>query len=127
MSIAVDQQQTPQNPPQGVPTWDLVRMDLDARRRRQERPTPVLDAVYEEAGERDRMGREKYGVPLMTNNGRDSLVDAYQESMDLAVYLRNFAAEAGSFPSDITPRQLYDDAVFLMLRLRALIFKRDGR
>jgi hypothetical protein len=39
--------------------------------------------------DRDRIGREKYGTPLQPHNGRDSLVDAYQEALDLCVYLRN--------------------------------------
>ena len=34
-------------------------------------------------------GLEKYGTLLQHDNGRDHLVDAYQEVLDLAVYLRN--------------------------------------
>ena len=34
------------------------------------------------------MGIEKYGTVLQPNNGRNALVDAYQEALDLAVYLR---------------------------------------
>jgi len=37
--------------------------------------------------ERDRIGRERYGVPLRVWNGRDALADAYQEALDLVVYL----------------------------------------
>jgi hypothetical protein len=37
---------------------------------------------------RDDMGRRKYGVPLQPHNGRDALKDAYEEALDLAVYLR---------------------------------------
>lgn len=32
-------------------------------------------------------GLETYGVPLQPNNGRDSLIDAYQELLDALVYL----------------------------------------
>lgn len=38
--------------------------------------------------ERDRMGRAKYGVPLVAWNGRDAVVDAMQEALDLVVYLQ---------------------------------------
>ena len=38
--------------------------------------------------ERSNVGIQRYGVPLQANNGRDMLVDAYQEALDLAVYLR---------------------------------------
>lgn len=37
---------------------------------------------------RAQMGREKYGTYLLTNNGRNALVDAYQEALDMIVYLR---------------------------------------
>ena len=33
-------------------------------------------------------GIERYGTPVQPFNGRDSLVDAYQEALDLVVYLR---------------------------------------
>lgn len=36
---------------------------------------------------RDALGRERYGVPLTVWNGRDALADAYQEALDLVVYL----------------------------------------
>lgn len=55
-------------------------------------PTPgdvaVWDLVIRDMRDRDNIGRERYGTPLQTNNGRDGLVDAYQEVLDLAVYLR---------------------------------------
>lgn len=34
-------------------------------------------------------GIARYGTPLQPDNGRDHLVDAYQEALDLCVYLRN--------------------------------------
>lgn len=37
---------------------------------------------------RDRMGTVKYGQRLTPGDGLDSLHDAYQEALDLAVYLR---------------------------------------
>jgi hypothetical protein len=39
------------------------------------------------------MGRRKYGTALEANNGRDALMDAYQEALDLAMYLRQAIAE----------------------------------
>lgn len=61
---------TPQPPPKpgtAAPTWELVIADMKAR---------------------DDFGRAKYGTPLRSDNGRDHLVDAYQEALDLCVYLR---------------------------------------
>jgi hypothetical protein len=54
---------------------------------------PVWDLVIADMRERDRVGRERYGVPLQAGNGRDALRDAYEESLDLAVYLRQALAE----------------------------------
>lgn len=54
---------------------------------------PIWELVVEDMKERDRVGRERYGTPLQANNGRDALVDAYHESLDLAVYLRQAIEE----------------------------------
>lgn len=48
----------------------------------------VWGLVMKDMVDRDQTGRERYGVPLQGHNGRDALVDAYQEALDLAVYLR---------------------------------------
>ncbi len=50
--------------------------------------TPVWELVIADMEERNRIGTEKYGTPLQAHNGRDALVDAYQEGLDLVVYLR---------------------------------------
>lgn len=61
-------------PTAGIPIWDLVIGDMRAR---------------------DHAGRAKYRTPLQANNGRDALVDAYQEALDLVVYLRQAIEERG--------------------------------
>jgi hypothetical protein len=43
--------------------------------------------ILNDMRQRDAMGRERYGVPLTADNGRNHLVDAYQEALDLLVYL----------------------------------------
>lgn len=57
---------------------------------------PVWDLVIADMKERDQVGRERYGTPLQANNGRDPLVDAYQEALDLVVYLRQAIEERKS-------------------------------
>lgn len=44
--------------------------------------------VLKDMEERRLHGIAKYGVPVQPDNGRDHLVDAYQEALDLCVYLR---------------------------------------
>lgn len=56
-------------------------------------PTPndkpaVWALVMQDMAERDQFGLDKYGTRLQPFNGRDALVDAYQEALDLVVYLR---------------------------------------
>jgi hypothetical protein len=48
----------------------------------------VWDLVIDDMRERDLLGRAKYGTPLQPHNGRQSLIDAYQEALDQVVYLR---------------------------------------
>lgn len=55
--------------------------------------TPIWELVIADMRERDNVGRSRYGTPLQANNGRDALVDAYQEALDLAVYLRQAIEE----------------------------------
>ncbi len=67
MSDSLVEHQPPPKPNAGPPVWDLVIQDMR---------------------DRDLVGRERYGTPLQPHNGRDALVDAYQEVLDAAVYLR---------------------------------------
>jgi len=48
----------------------------------------VWDLVLHDIKERDEVGTSKYGTRLQPFNGRDVLKDAYQEALDLVVYLR---------------------------------------
>ena len=47
----------------------------------------VLDLVLADLTARAEVGREKYGTYLRAGNGRDALMDAYQEALDLCMYL----------------------------------------
>ena len=65
-----------------------------------EQPSPtvndrpaVWDLVMADMASRDRVGESRYGTRLQPDNGRDSLTDAYQEALDLAVYLRSVIFE----------------------------------
>lgn len=45
-------------------------------------------------------GKQKYGTVLQADNGRDSLMDAYQEAIDLVMYLRQAIAEREAAKSE---------------------------
>jgi hypothetical protein len=44
--------------------------------------------VREDLEKRERLGVERYGTALYPRNGRDALLDAYEEALDLACYLK---------------------------------------
>lgn len=50
--------------------------------------TRVLDYVLADLKSRAEMGKQKYGHYLETNNGRNALQDAYEEALDMCMYLK---------------------------------------
>ncbi len=53
----------------------------------------VVKYVLEDLRKRREMGIEKYGTELQTHNGRMALWDAYQEMLDMVIYLRQYILE----------------------------------
>lgn len=72
---------------------------------------PIWDLVVEDMQARDHVGRERYGTPLQAGNGRDALVDAYQEALDLVVYLRQAIEERGGRVEPPAPRTVEATAI----------------
>ena len=123
------------------PVWDIVIEHVTLRRDENAYgSTGVVDRVIDDMRERDAVGRQRYGVPLTSGNGRDSLVDAYQECQDAIVYMAAFLDEHGVGPatplenvSDCRLRwqlhcvqQLLAAQVRGLVQLRALIEERDA-
>lgn len=54
---------------------------------------PLWELVIEDMKERDQVGRERYGTPLQVGNGRNPAQDAYEESLDQTVYLKQLVIE----------------------------------
>lgn len=65
------------------PVWQLVLADIDLR---------------------NLLGIERYGTPLQAFNGRNAVLDAYQEALDNIVYLRQAVEEW------LTYRELLNEA-----------------
>jgi hypothetical protein len=63
---------TPESTPGKTDIWPLVLADIEAR----------VEA-----------GQAKYGPVLQSHNGHDALMDAYQEAIDLVLYLRQLIEE----------------------------------
>jgi len=58
-----------------------------------ERPS-IQSLVRQDLVEREQVGIQRYGTALQAHNGRDALVDAYQEALDLACYVRQAIEES---------------------------------
>jgi hypothetical protein len=56
----------------------------------------VQDAVMADIEARKQVGIQRYGTVLQPHNGRDALRDAYEESIDLALYLKQALIERES-------------------------------
>jgi hypothetical protein len=57
-----------------------------------ERPC-IQDLVIADMAERKRLGIQRYGTALQPHNGRDALVDMYQEDLDRVMYARQLIEE----------------------------------
>lgn len=72
-------------------------MSIHANTSSQPAPSPgrqsITDAVIEDMLQRREQGTKKYGTELQSHNGRDALVDAYQEALDLVMYLKQAILE----------------------------------
>lgn len=104
---------TPQPPPtpsSNTPVWDLVLTDV------QDFTGPGWDLVRADMHERDVTCARKYGCHLTAGNGRVALIDAYQEGLDLIVYLRQ---DMEDHPGD-------KDAIVVLYR-EALLIARAAR
>lgn len=53
----------------------------------------IQDLVILDLQARMALGIERYGTLLQANNGRDALLDAYEEAMDLTIYLKQCLVE----------------------------------
>ena len=84
----------------------------------------VWDLVIADMQARDAEGRRKYLVPLQPMNGRNALIDAYQEILDLAAYVRQTMEELRMLGDDIRTIQAVahknGDAVMILVMEKLL-------
>lgn len=82
------------NLPPTVPTGVVPRLNHTEQPKPKKNDEPaVWPLVMVDMAMRDQLGQKRYGVSLQPHNGRDSLRDAYEEALDLAVYLRTVMYE----------------------------------
>lgn len=125
------------------PAWDIV-IEYVAKRRDENAygsTVAVVDHVIADMRDRDAIGRQRYGVPLTAGNGRDHLIDAYQEQCDACAYLVAQLDEHGVGPASLLDedridcklrwhlhcvQQLFAEQVRALIQLRALIEERSS-
>lgn len=70
------------------------------KEREGDQPLPIVNEspsiqsmVVADIQEREKVGIKRYGTALQPFNGRDALRDAYEEAVDLAMYLKQIVVE----------------------------------
>lgn len=80
-------------------TGTFVEDETRAAAKQEPDPKPgrkdVLPEVLADLQARSDFGIRKYGTPLQSHNGRDALMDSYQEALDLVMYLKQAIMERG--------------------------------
>lgn len=107
----------------GTALWPMIVEELEREARACDKPVYALVAA--DARARHEFGMAKYGVPLVSDNGRDHLADAYQEALDCVVYMRAARESSGEVDGPLSDlyRTLLEDAV----DVRGALFARDGK
>ena len=85
MSVPAATYQPPPKPGTRI-VLDAVLLEFDAQ-------DPEDHRIMTDLVARAEFGKVKHGTYLMTHNGRDALMDAYQELLDGLMYLRQHELE----------------------------------
>lgn len=125
MAKSLNQPEPPPKAITGPKIWDLVIEDISYMH-----DSGVNQLMIAEARERDAQGEKKYGVALRAFDGRDSMIDAYQEVMDLVVYLKKAVIEAThrKAPKEVTRvfEDHYINALLQWGKMRKTIYARTN-
>lgn len=82
----------------------------------------ITDLLVADLLDRDAIGVERYGTRLKPDNGRDALVDAYQEQLDGLKYARQALWEKGE-----RNRVIFEISWALAALTRRTLYERDGK
>ncbi len=126
MTSVTDPQPPPRRNAVGVSMHDLVIQDILSRDPRWDvsvgKARRIRDQVADDLLARKVFGLRKYHTILQVDNDRNFLVDAYQEALDLSVYLRGYLLERDEDSLEwMIAFETYDDIVGHLTRLRRLL------
>jgi hypothetical protein len=86
------------------------KVKIEDQPRPEGRGADITPLVIADLKQRSELGKKRYGEKLKAFNGRNALVDAYQEALDLVQYLRQALEEqdAGVGLSANYMRRMYE-------------------
>lgn len=86
-------------------------------------PGLLVCQVADDMMERHTVGMKRYGTALQANNGRNPLVDAYQELLDAAVYLKQACIECDTaeLGDSLLLQRMYENVLTEAISLRAVM------
>lgn len=87
---------------------------------------PVWKMVMSDMSERNMQGVDKYKTELQSFNGRNSIIDAYQEVLDMSAYLRQHIEERNvimAFLKKLSKTTTYDRLVNCAWEAEQLLIK----
>ena len=139
--IERDRRATPARPQASDrrPTWEIVIAYVEQLQRDSTYISlgvgeSVLPLVIVDMHARDAVGLQRYGIPLTSGDGRDHLIEAYEEMLDASVYLTNELHGHGvelttqiteeAFPDRDQRWYLHDVQQLCTTQIRALIHLR---
>ncbi len=94
--------------PMEKPMSDVTRPQQDPKPGR----TAITPLVIADLEARRQQGIAKYGTELKSSNGRDALQDAYEESLDQCMYLRQELEQRAERVARLVSAQLQQDVDF---------------
>ena len=103
--------------------WPIVMADLiqEIAANRITVMSAVAVEVLDDMKQRHEFGLKKYGTPLQPFNGRDPLVDAYQEMLDACVYLRQWMQESKASGMYAAIAQMYTGTLKQVCAMRVVM------
>lgn len=135
-----DRRDSTPRPQASSPTWEIVIAYVEQLQRDSTHISlgvgeNVLPLVIVDMHARDAVGLQRYGIPLTSgDDGRDRLIEAYEEMLDASVYLTNELDKHGvelttqiteeAFPDKAQRWYLHDVQQLCTTQIRALIHLR---
>jgi hypothetical protein len=106
------------------PTWELINEEYRKELHSQE-SFPFWEEIERLFIDRDNFGRNKYGMPLQSFNGQDSILETIQETLDQIAYAKNMCEEYKGTSIEADCFSIYRLAIIQVENLYMVYKKRE--